>query len=464
MAAITWRNVDAPNLLGVSQMMRVGQQGINDGLDGIGDVLKKQQEVEAANWQTQKTNNTNNLYNKLMGFTTPEEYQAGAAGLQQEMSGMGAQVDQAAFRQALDKRLPELQQRSVQGQQYKDQQLDVQSRPIVDRLSTMAMSEDKDLRTSAKAALLQYQNEGLIRNPAELAAKIDRADYTFTERGRETEKFGFDKEAEKRKAAMHPLDLAAKRADISYKGALTNKENAAANKENAALNSEGKGGSKQSAAALEALVKGSVMSAGVIGTKDGDASVMEWITKNLSGAEKNDAIYNFNKRKSEGVVVGKDENGKPIKAPIPAQIMINALGSSSENPLAMLVPGWSRRGDDADNLLTKLMQDPTLLREIHGVTQAQGNDMYPGLIAAADKAERAVMKHSLSTSGAGGAILPPSALVNNQRIKATTFDDNEGAPNPNINNLGWMEEQRNRAKAKNSRLSESVKPRLNITE
>ena len=456
---ITWRNVDAPSFGEANRMMLAAQSGINSGFNQLGDVLKNEQATADANWKTVRDNNTQAFLNSINQYRTPEEYQAALTSGALDPSKFGAQIDQAAARSALDGRMSVLQDRMVKANQIADMQQERDARPIMDRLSAMALSEDKDVRRSAKEALGIYAQNGMVPKAAELTGQMRNIDHQNVTWNQDNVRF----EREGKKLDSDLLTAATQRrvnvANAGHIDALTARENAAAS-------AESKGGAKESAAALASLVKGGVMSMGVIGTKEGDDNVMEWINKNLQGAQKEDAIYNFNKRKADGAVVGEDDAGKPIKAPIPAQVMINALGSSTENPLAMIVPGWSRRGDDADNNLLTLMRNPALLREIDAVNRAQNNDMYPGLMAAAARAERTAAKNSLT---AGGAFLPPSAVEANTRLRGNSLVTGNDSPNyserpnPNLNNPIWLADQRRKATEKNAKLPDEIKRRLGIT-
>lgn len=121
---ITWRNVDVNPVGEISRAMMSGQSGINAGFDSIANVLKQQQQVNDQNWNQQKTNNTNAFMNEMANYRTPEEYQAAldSGALQARLTASGAQIDQAAARQAMGAQMGILQDRLVKGQQFLDGQ------------------------------------------------------------------------------------------------------------------------------------------------------------------------------------------------------------------------------------------------------------------------------------------------------------------------------------------------------
>ena len=143
---ITWRNVDAPDLRGAAGMLNLAQHGFNSGFDQLNNVLKTEQATAENNWKIQRDNNTQAFLNSINQYRTPEEYQAALASGALDAGKYGAQIDQAAARSALDGRLSILQDRTTKANQFTDQQKERDARPIVDRLNTMALSEDKDVR------------------------------------------------------------------------------------------------------------------------------------------------------------------------------------------------------------------------------------------------------------------------------------------------------------------------------
>ena len=127
---ITWQNVAAPNFSDAFRGMATAQQGFDTAFTGLGDLIKKREATEAANYDQGKINNTNALLGAIQEAKTPEEFAAREAALRTQLAGYGSQVDAAAARSALDSRLGTLQQRAVANQQFTDQQVDVAGRPI----------------------------------------------------------------------------------------------------------------------------------------------------------------------------------------------------------------------------------------------------------------------------------------------------------------------------------------------
>ena len=216
---ITWRNVEASDLRGAASMLHLAGNSINSGFDKLNQVLQNEQATTESNWKVQRDNNTQAFLNSINQYRTPEEYQAALASGALSTNQYGAQIDQAAARAALDGRLSILQDRAIKAGQVADQQQERESRPVVDRLSTMALSDDKDVRRSAKEALGIYASNGMVPKAADIAAKLDQSERMFVERGQADTRFQQDVE-------MHPLNIAAKRASIRASNASTNASNA----------------------------------------------------------------------------------------------------------------------------------------------------------------------------------------------------------------------------------------------
>lgn len=206
---ITWRNVDAPSFGEASRMMALAQNGINSGFENFNNILKNEQATVEANWKVQRDNNTQAFLDSINQYRTPEEYQAALTSGALDPSKFGAQIDQAAVRSALDGRLAILQDRAVKANQFAEQQKALEAKPIVDQLSMMALSDDKDVRASAKAALAPYMEAGMLPNGAELAGKIRTIDHENDTWARDKTKFDQGTETFEQQKKLWPGQLVA---------------------------------------------------------------------------------------------------------------------------------------------------------------------------------------------------------------------------------------------------------------
>ena len=129
--AITWRNVEGPSFKEAILAGTAAQQQMSSGFDSFNKILEQETKTNIANWDNTKQNNTQEAMNELMRYRTPEEYQAAQASgafdaLRQRY---GAQMDQEAFRTAVDGRLTTLQQRATAGIDFKNKSLADTLRP-----------------------------------------------------------------------------------------------------------------------------------------------------------------------------------------------------------------------------------------------------------------------------------------------------------------------------------------------
>lgn len=184
---ITWRNVDVNPVGEISRAMSSGQAGINLGFESFANVLKQQQQVDDQNWNQQKSNNTNAFMNEMARYTTPEAYQAAldSGELQSRLTASGAQIDQAAARQAMGAQMGILQDRLTSGQKFQDGQTDRAEAPIIDQVASLnAQGRTKEAKTMLDQLTLRNEAklyEGAAK--AELQAVIQkRADTEYDEK------------------------------------------------------------------------------------------------------------------------------------------------------------------------------------------------------------------------------------------------------------------------------------------
>lgn len=194
MAAITWRNVDAPNLGDPARTGMLASNSINNAFDILNKQLTTAQDVDGQNWDARKALNTDQYLSRLQSFKTPEEAAAAQAELQGLRQGFQAQIDMPAVRNVEANLTENLQRRVTTNNAYVTGQEDFAERDTVADLSAK-------IATGGSKAL----NEGLAAYPnlsararATLAAAARKADF-------ENEDQGFQRNADGR--AQQALDL-----------------------------------------------------------------------------------------------------------------------------------------------------------------------------------------------------------------------------------------------------------------
>jgi len=183
--AITWRNIEAPSFSDSLKAGALAQQSFNAGFDNLNKILQERQATQEANWQTNQDNLKQGFLDALYGAKTPEELAAlqQSGQLNQMLQGMAPQTREA-LRGQDEQRRTDLMNQLTQQQQFTDAQKEREARPIIDRLSMLANSEDVDLRNSAKAALGIYQGQGMVPNAGRLAGDFLGAERGFAQEAR----------------------------------------------------------------------------------------------------------------------------------------------------------------------------------------------------------------------------------------------------------------------------------------
>lgn len=157
MAAITWQNVNGPSLAEAAQPLAYAGRLFDNAFGGLKDSLKAEQDMQKANWENQKANNTAAFMAALRNPQNATEFAQQRGALQDQLSGYSAQVDQVAAGNALDARKGVLEQRDLTEQQYIDSQTAVKDR-LPSAMFTTALlnaktkAEAEAIKTGAQAA------------------------------------------------------------------------------------------------------------------------------------------------------------------------------------------------------------------------------------------------------------------------------------------------------------------------
>ena len=97
--AITWRNIDAPNLGQAGQLLGLSNELVNQGANQLTDVMNARLQTQKQVWDAQKNQNTQNAINAIRGMNTDQLAQSNIAGL---LAPYGAQVDAQQVRDAFN--------------------------------------------------------------------------------------------------------------------------------------------------------------------------------------------------------------------------------------------------------------------------------------------------------------------------------------------------------------------------
>mgnify|MGYP003604965726 CR=1 FL=1 len=234
MAAITWRNIDAPDLRGVGNLMQqaaAGTTAMGNALQGAFTSWNTEQQ-RALDYR--KEENTNKFLNDLYSqYRTPEALQAAmdSGEIARRSAGFGNEVNHAAIRGAPEKLLADRQQRSVAGMEYQNKLIDNRSAGAISQIQADLYSGDPIRAEAARARIseLDPTKQGEVAKMGFTAlgeqTKRDQANTKFTweqaEQEHKASMYGSEKEA----AALKPQQI---KANINASNASASASNAAA--------------------------------------------------------------------------------------------------------------------------------------------------------------------------------------------------------------------------------------------
>ncbi len=332
MAAITWRNVDAPNLGDPTRTGMLASDSINNAFDILNKQLTTAQAVDGQNWDARKALNTDQYLSRLQSFKTPEEAAAAQAELQALRQGFQAQIDMPAVRNAESTLTENLQRRVTTGNAYANSQTDFAEQDTV-----------ADLSAKIAAGGSKAFNEGLTAYPnlsararATLAAAARKADF-------ENEDQGFQRNTDRRQ--QQELELKRRQVEIQASEAAARRNEqiqarAAANAlKLAQAESQGIGVTvAQAQAAREHALKNGRLASGTLDTVEGKANLLKAL-KDSYGMDPVDAAK-FVTRIEEGYPEGKfkvQRDGKTIGSyGLPVVDVLNSISRNKDN----LNTGW----------------------------------------------------------------------------------------------------------------------------
>lgn len=183
--AITWRNIEAPNMRGPAAIMESASNSLNRGFAGLGDVLKQHEEAQKAQWEQGRETNTNAALMQLSQAQSPEELAALRGQLVSAMQNQGRQVDALSVLDKFDSRLSGLRKQAQDEIVYKNTLRDEQEAPVVDQIKSLiaqgkvaeaaALREGRDFRDDAGLSVFGAQNTRLFAQDKRLEAGEQRA-------------------------------------------------------------------------------------------------------------------------------------------------------------------------------------------------------------------------------------------------------------------------------------------------
>ena len=375
----TWQTVAAPNFGEASRMIQAAQQNMGAGFDTLNGLLKKQEDLDAANAAVIKNNNTQAFLDQITKFQNTKDFQAaqGSGVFDQMQKQFGDNYDRVAVRAALDGRLAALQGRDLQGEQYKDGMQKAVEAPLMRQALVASLNKD-----TAGFNKVVAENPNAMFLPEVLAKNRDlqHQDVTWQQ----------DATASKDAHLAAGSKLQVDKAQIGHLGATAKAALINANA-NAASTSEEKTNLKLQLAATKAqqnaaelLIKNSPLDAGTMDTYAGQQAFEKALGDlGLHPAQANAVRQEYTKRFGNGVLVGYKDPTKPktkdneVRIGLPVSTALAGVKGTEDDWLRANWLGNSYRGANAVDKVLKLMDEPNYVDSLQQALQAQGLQYSP---------------------------------------------------------------------------------------
>lgn len=230
---ITWRNVVGPSLADAARPLDAATRTLNGAFDQLQSVLKEREAIDAGNVLVQQENQKNAFLDMLHQYKTPEEIAAAQASgaIQQRLAELSPQA-RAAVRGAEEQRLGSLRDLVGKSQQYQDQQLERQYRPMYEQALGLAAKGD------AKAAMSILEANPNMPGQAALMKAIVSGERDLKRFGWDEQKHQWAGNQETRNQSLSELNQKVGRSNLALNGlrmkeaqlGLAEKEQAAADR------------------------------------------------------------------------------------------------------------------------------------------------------------------------------------------------------------------------------------------
>lgn len=214
MAAITWRNIEAPDFTGASRIMGESQRMLDSGFGKFTQILEQQQKQEQVNAVAERNTNTSKYLDSVQALAQkgPGELETAikTGAIDKLRQSFGPNIDGDKVRGAAEAMLSQRMQQAKQGVEFNNFMVDEAQKPVRDAWRVAGLKGDKETQ-----ARLEQEHPNL-RNMAELYASqrnIDHENLVWDE----------DKKDYVRRQEKHLQDIKASNAQIGYQqGMLAN--------------------------------------------------------------------------------------------------------------------------------------------------------------------------------------------------------------------------------------------------
>lgn len=146
MAQLTWRNIDAPDLTGASNMMEQARKTVSGSLTGLSEILDKEAALQATNAKAAVQRNTQAGLNQIAqqyGTAAELEEALRNGGVQKIVDGYGGMIDEQQLgAQAMQQRIGQLRQSDLSKANYDEITKKIGDREKFDSFLDIAATND----------------------------------------------------------------------------------------------------------------------------------------------------------------------------------------------------------------------------------------------------------------------------------------------------------------------------------
>lgn len=350
---ITWQNINAPSFADASRAMALAQQSITGAFDGLKTAVTDNEAFNKELWKRQDQEATQDVLGKIYQAQSVDQFNAlnQSGVLDQATAANGARIDRAAVNALRDGRVDMLQQRDIRGLKYGEDKLNLEQAGATAEGMAAAQKQDP----VAFNAWLQANPQN--RKMAEVLGLNRTVQQSVEDQT-------FQKNTDTRAAEKHPVDLEVLRSNMLTAESQRNAQSAQA----ALANAQAEKYRAEAKAAGNANTPGSLIDArykelvangpwdkGTLDTAEGKSAFMKGLKElGLPHAAQEDVVAQVYKYYGKGAVVGVDDKGQPIRAPLGVSTALQAVGEAGGNTMVDSLFGWSRRGDQTANVLDRM--------------------------------------------------------------------------------------------------------------
>lgn len=357
---ITWQTINAPSFGEANRLMGLAQQSILGAFDGAKTALADSQAFDKELWKRQDQDATQDVLGKIYQAQTVDQMNAlnQSGVLDQGVAANGARIDRAAVNALRDGRVDTLQQRDLRGLKYGEDKLLLEQAGVTAEGLALAQKQDPVAFNAWLAANPQNRKLADVLN-MNRTVQQSVEDQTF-QKNQDTRAGN----AETRAAEEQPLKMDGLRSNLLTAESQRNAQAAQA----ALATAQAEKYRADAKAAANANTPGSLIDArykelvangpwdkGTLDTAEGKSAFMKGLKElGLPQAAQEDVVAQVYKYYGKGAVVGFDDKGQPIRAPLGVSTALQAVGEAGGNTMVDSLFGWSRRGDQTANALDKM--------------------------------------------------------------------------------------------------------------